>query len=226
MIQVRAVDKSYTLPGQKIPVLKKVSLDVEEGEFVAIMGPSGTGKSTLLNLLGCLDVADTGSFILDQNTISKMDDRALADIRNRKLGFVFQSTSFVDYLDLPDNVAMPGFYSGMSRVESRQRAIELLKQVGLGHRLSHLPGQLSGGESQRVAIARALFNRPRLLLADEPTGNLDSRNSDEIVSMLRDLNAEGLTIVLITHDETVAKAADKIFFMQDGKIEASSNASH
>jgi putative ABC transport system ATP-binding protein len=180
VIQVRAVDKSYTLPGQKIPVLKKVSLDVEEGEFVAIMGPSGTGKSTLLNLLG---------------TISKMDDRALAEIRNRKLGFVFQSTSFVDYLDLPDNVAMPGFYSGMSRAESRQRAIELLKQVGLGHRLSHLPGQLSGGENQRVAIARALFNHPRLLLADEPTGNL-----------------------LITHDEAVAKAADKIFFMEDGNL--------
>lgn len=226
MIQVRAIEKSYTLPGQKIPVLKKVSLDVEEGEFVAIMGPSGTGKSTLLNLLGCLDMADSGSFVLDQNIISKMDDRALAEIRNRKLGFVFQSTSFVDYLDLPDNVAMPGFYSGMSRADSRQRAIDLLKQVGLGHRLSHLPGQLSGGECQRVAIARALFNRPRLLLADEPTGNLDSRNSGEIVNMLKGLNAEGLTIVLITHDETVAKAADKIFIMQDGKIEMPSNASH
>jgi putative ABC transport system ATP-binding protein len=218
VIQVRAIDKSYTLPGQKIPVLRKVSLDVAEGEFVAIMGPSGTGKSTLLNLLGCLDIADTGSFILDQNTISKMDDRALAEIRNRKIGFVFQSTSFVDYLDLPDNVAMPGFYSGMSRAERRQRAIDLLKQVGLGHRLSHLPGQLSGGESQRVAIARALFNHPCLLLADEPTGNLDSHNSSEIVNMLRELNAEGLTIVLITHDETVAKAADKVFFMEDGEL--------
>ena len=218
MIQIRAIEKSYALPGQKIPVLKKVSLDVAEGEFIAIMGPSGTGKSTLLNLLGCLDVADSGSFILDQHTISKMDDSALAEIRNRKLGFVFQSTSFVDYLDLPDNVAMPGFYSGMSRIESRQRAIELLQQVGLGHRLSHLPGQLSGGENQRVAIARALFNRPRLLLADEPTGNLDSRNSDEIVNMLRGLNTEGLTIVLITHDETVAQAADKIFHMEDGKL--------
>ena len=223
MIQIRAIEKSYTLPGQKIPVLKKVSLDVEEGDFIAIMGPSGTGKSTLLNLLGCLDIADTGSFILDQNTISKMDDRALAEIRNRKLGFVFQSTSFVDYLDLPDNVAMPGFYSGMSRIESRKRAIELLQQVGLGHRLSHLPGQLSGGENQRAAIARALFNRPRLLLADEPTGNLDSRNSDEIVTMLRGLNTEGLTIVLITHDEAVAKAADKIFYMADGQL---SHASH
>lgn len=218
MIQVRAIDKSYTLPGQKIPVLKKVSLDIAEGEFVAIMGPSGTGKSTLLNLLGCLDIADKGTFILDQNTISKLDDRALAEIRNQKLGFVFQSTSFIDYLDLPDNVAIPGFYSGMSHANSRQRAIDLLKQVGLGHRLSHLPGQLSGGESQRVAIARALFNRPRILLADEPTGNLDRRNSVEIVNMLKGLNAEGLTIVLITHDETVAKAADKIFIMLDGEL--------
>lgn len=218
MIQVRAIDKSYTLPGQTITVLKNISLDVADGEFVAIMGPSGTGKSTLLNLLGCLDVADSGSFLLDQNSISKMDDRALAEMRNRKLGFVFQSTIFVDYLDLPDNVAIPGFYSGMSHADGRQRAIGLLKQVGLGHRLSHLPGQLSGGESQRVAIARALFNRPRILLADEPTGNLDRRNSVEIVNMLRSLNAEGLTIVLITHDETVAKAADKIFIMLDGEL--------
>ncbi len=223
MIETRSLDKSYQLPGQQVPVLKNISLDVAEGELVAIMGPSGTGKSTLLNLLGCLDMADSGSFILDQETISKMDDRALADIRKRKLGFVFQATSFIDYLDLPDNVAMPGFYSGMSRADSRQRAIDLLEQVGLGHRLSHLPGQLSGGESQRVAIARALFNRPRLLLADEPTGNLDSHNSSEIVNMLRDLNAEGLTIVLITHDETVAKAADRIFILKDGSL---SHASH
>ena len=223
MIQTRSLDKSYQLPEQQVPVLKDISLDVADGEFVAIMGPSGTGKSTLLNLLGCLDVADSGSFILDQETISKMHDRALADIRKRKLGFVFQSTSFIDYLDLPDNVAMPGFYSGMSRADSRQRAIDLLEQVGLGHRLSHLPGQLSGGESQRVAIARALFNRPRLLLADEPTGNLDSRNSSEIVNMLRDLNAEGLTIVLITHDEAVAKAADRIFIMEDGTLSHASD---
>lgn len=223
MIQTRSLVKSYQLPGQQVPVLKKVSLDVADGEFVAIMGPSGTGKSTLLNLLGCLDIADAGSFILDQEMISKMDDRALADIRNHKLGFVFQSTSFIDYLDLPDNVAMPGFYSGMSRADCRQRAIDLLEQVGLGHRLSHLPGQLSGGESQRVAIARALFNRPRLLLADEPTGNLDSHNSSEIVNMLRDLNAEGLTIVLITHDEAIAKTADRIFIMEDGRL---SHASH
>ena len=223
MIQTRSLVKSYQLPGQQVPVLKKVSLEVADGEFVAIMGPSGTGKSTLLNLLGCLDMADSGSFILDQETISKMDDRALADIRKRKLGFVFQATSFIDYLDLPDNVAMPGFYSGMSRADCRQRAIDLLEQVGLGHRLSHLPGQLSGGESQRVAIARALFNRPRLLLADEPTGNLDSHNSTEIINMLRDLNAEGLTIVLITHDETVAKAADRIFILKDGSL---SHASH
>jgi putative ABC transport system ATP-binding protein len=219
VIQVRAIDKSYTLPGRKIPVLKKVSLDIADGEFVAIMGPSGTGKSTLLNLLGCLDIADSGSFILDQSRISKLDDRALAEMRNQKLGFVFQSTSFIDYLDLPDNVAIPGFYSGMSHAASRQRAIELLKQVGLGHRLSHLPAQLSGGESQRVAIARALFNRPRLLLADEPTGNLDRHNTVEIVNMLRSLNAEGLTIVLITHDETVARAADKIFIMLDGELD-------
>ncbi|HEC26506.1 MAG TPA: ABC transporter ATP-binding protein [Gammaproteobacteria bacterium] len=223
MIQVQTLDKSYTLPGQSIRVLKKLSLEVNEGEFVAIMGPSGTGKSTLLNVLGCLDIADAGSYVLDQEIISAMDDCALADIRNRKIGIVFQSTSFIDYLDLPDNVAMPGFYSGQSREHSRRRAIELLEQIGLGHRLKHRPGQLSGGECQRVAIARALFNRPRLLLADEPTGNLDSKNSAEIVRLLKQLNTQGLTIVLITHDSGVASAADRIYYMQDGGLSSDYN---
>ncbi|MDX2488200.1 MAG: ABC transporter ATP-binding protein [Gammaproteobacteria bacterium] len=223
MIQAHSIDKSYQLSGRQVPVLKNISLTVAEGEFIAIMGPSGTGKSTLLNVLGCLDSADGGSYVLDQEAISEMDDRTLAEVRNRKLGFVFQSTSFVDYLDLPDNVAMPGFYSGMPRGQCRQHAIALLKQVGLEHRLTHLPGQLSGGESQRVAIARALFNQPRLLLADEPTGNLDSRNSADIVSLLKQLNSQGLTIVLITHDREVATAADRIYLMQDGVLDRQHN---
>ena len=223
MIQASSIDKSYQLSGRQVPVLKNISLTVAEGEFIAIMGPSGTGKSTLLNVLGCLDSADGGSYVLDQEAISEMDDRTLAEVRNRKLGFVFQSTSFVDYLDLPDNVAMPGFYSGMPRGQCRQHAIALLKQVGLEHRLTHLPGQLSGGESQRVAIARALFNQPRLLLADEPTGNLDSRNSADIVSLLMQLNSQGLTIVLITHDREVATAADRIYLMQDGVLDRQHN---
>ena len=223
MIQAHSIDKSYQLSGRQVPVLKNISLTVAEGEFIAIMGPSGTGKSTLLNVLGCLDSADGGSYVLDQEAISEMDDRTLAEVRNRKLGFVFQSTSFVDYLDLPDNVAIPGFYSGMPRGQCRQHAIALLKQVGLEHRLTHLPGQLSGGESQRVAIARALFNQPRLLLADEPTGNLDSRNSADIVSLLKQLNSQGLTIVLITHDREVATAADRIYLMQDGVLDRQHN---
>lgn len=223
MIQAHSIDKSYQLSGRQVPVLKNISLTVAEGEFIAIMGPSGTGKSTLLNVLGCLDSADGGSYVLDQEAISEMNDRTLAEVRNRKLGFVFQSTSFVDYLDLPDNVAMPGFYSGMPRGQCRQHAIALLKQVGLEHRLTHLPGQLSGGESQRVAIARALFNQPRLLLADEPTGNLDSRNSADIVSLLKQLNSQGLTIVLITHDREVATAADRIYLMQDGVLDRQHN---
>ncbi len=223
MIQAHSLDKCYTLPGQSIPVLKNVSLEVNEGEFVAIMGPSGTGKSTLLNILGCLDVADAGSYVLDQEIISTMDDGALADIRNRKVGIIFQSSCFVDYLNLPDNVAMPGFYSHQPCEHSRQRAIELLKQVGLGHRLTHLPSQLSGGESQRVAIARALFNHPRLLLADEPTGNLDRENSAEIVGLLKRLNTQGLTIVLITHDREIASAADKLYRMQDGELSSDSD---
>jgi len=223
VIQAHSIDKSYKLSGRQVPVLKNISLTVAEGEFIAIMGPSGTGKSTLLNVLGCLDSADGGSYVLDQEAISEMNDRTLAEVRNRKLGFVFQSTSFVDYLDLPDNVAMPGFYSGMPRGQCRQHAIALLKQVGLEHRLTHLPGQLSGGESQRVAIARALFNQPRLLLADEPTGNLDSRNSADIVSLLKQLNSQGLTIVLITHDREVATAADRIYLMQDGVLDRQHN---
>lgn len=223
MIQAHSIDKTYQLSGRQVPVLKNISLEVAEGEFIAIMGPSGTGKSTLLNVLGCLDSADGGSYVLDQEAISEMDDRTLAEVRNRKLGFVFQSTSFVDYLDLPDNVAMPGFYSGIPRGQCRQHARALLKQVGLEHRLTHLPGQLSGGESQRVAIARALFNQPRLLLADEPTGNLDSRNSADIVSLLKQLNTQGLTIVLITHDREVATAADRIYLMQDGVLDRQHN---
>ena len=223
MIQASSIDKSYQLSGRQVPVLKNISLTVAEGEFIAIMGPSGTGKSTLLNVLGCLDSADGGSYVLDQEAISEMDDRTLAEVRNRKLGFVFQSTSFVDYLDLPDNVAIPGFYSGMPRGQCRQHAIALLKQVGLEHRLTHLPGQLSGGESQRVAIARALFNQPRLLLADEPTGNLDNRNSADIVSLLKQLNSQGLTIVLITHDREVATAADRVYLMQDGVLDRQHN---
>lgn len=223
MIQAHSIDKSYQLSGRQVPVLKNISLTVAEGEFIAIMGPSGTGKSTLLNVLGCLDSADGGSYVLDHEAISEMNDRTLAEVRNRKLGFVFQSTSFVDYLDLPDNVAMPGFYSGMPRGQCRQHAIALLKQVGLEHRLTHLPGQLSGGESQRVAIARALFNQPRLLLADEPTGNLDSRNSADIVGLLKQLNSQGLTIVLITHDREVATAADRIYQMQDGVLDRQHN---
>ena len=223
MIQAHSIDKSYKLSGRQVPVLKNISLTVSEGEFIAIMGPSGTGKSTLLNVLGCLDSSDGGSYFLDQEAISEMDDRTLAEVRNRKLGFVFQSTSFVDYLDLPDNVAMPGFYSGMPRGQCRQHAIALLTQVGLEHRLTHLPTQLSGGESQRVAIARALFNQPRLLLADEPTGNLDSRNSADIVSLLKQLNSQGLTIVLITHDREVATAADRIYLMQDGVLDRQHN---
>ena len=223
MIQAHSIDKSYQLSGRQVPVLKNISLTVAEGEFIAIMGPSGTGKSTLLNVLGCLDSADGGSYVLDQEAISEMDDRTLAEVRTRKLVFVFQSTSFVDYLDLPDNVAMPGFYSGMPRGQCRQHAIALLKQVGLEHRLTHLPGQLSGGESQRVAIARALFNQPRLLLADEPTGNLDSRNSADIVSLLKQLNSQGLTIVLITHDREVATAAECIYLMQDGVLDRQHN---
>jgi putative ABC transport system ATP-binding protein len=219
IIQVEQLEKTYWQAGRPVPVLKDLSLTVDTGEYVALMGSSGAGKTTLLQLLGCLDQATRGSYQLDGLEVSALDEEALAAVRNRKLGFVFQTSHFVDYLDLVDNVALPGFYASMLDGEHRRgRAIELLTRVGMAHRQDHVPAALSGGERQRVAIARALFNDPRVILADEPTGNLDADNTANIMAMLADLNRQGITIVMVTHDGDVASQATRVIELASGSV--------
>lgn len=219
IIQVEQLDKTYWQAGKAVQVLKDLSLTVDSGEFVALMGSSGAGKTTLLQVLGCLDTATSGSYRLDGLEVSSLEEEALAAVRNRKLGFVFQTSHFVDYLDLVDNVALPGFYAGATNSEQRRaRASQLLAQVGMAHRQDHVPAALSGGERQRVAIARALFNDPRVILADEPTGNLDADNTGNIMAMLAGLNDNGITIVMVTHDAEVANQAARVIELTSGAV--------
>ena len=198
--------------------MNSISMEIDKGEYVAIMGPSGAGKSTLLNVIGCLDRADRGRYLLAGQDVSDLEDVELSTIRKKKIGFVFQSFQFVDYLDLLDNVSLPGFYGEGSRKACRDRAKQLLTQVGLEDRLSHRPRQLSGGECQRAAVARALFNQPEILLADEPTGNLDSQNSAHLVELFSKLHSAGLTILLITHNPEVAGSAERSLLLHDGQL--------
>jgi len=221
LIKLVDIRKTYHLGEVDVPVLKGVSLEIQRGELVALMGASGSGKTTLMNILGCLDRPSSGEYWLDGEEISRcsQDERAL--VRNRKIGFVFQSFNLLARTSSLDNVIMPLSYtaSGLSPREARRRGRELLELVGLGQRLDHQPSQLSGGQQQRVAIARSLVNRPPLLLADEPTGNLDSKTSQEILGMFQELNArEGITIVLVTHDANVASAAQRTIRIHDGLI--------
>lgn len=213
------IHKQYALDGVNVHALRGINFSVDRGEFIAIMGPSGSGKSTLMNIIGCLDLPDSGSYILDGQNVAQKRLDELATLRNRSLGFVFQNFNLLSRTSALENVEVPLVYAGMARQERRARARELLQQVGLGDRLQHLPNQLSGGQQQRVAIARALVNRPALLLADEPTGNLDSATSDDIISLLDDLNKrEQLTIVLITHEPEIAARAHRRMILRDGML--------
>ena len=221
LIEVDKVSKTYQRGDISVPVLDSVSMSVARGELVALMGASGSGKTTLLNILGCLDRPTSGEYRLDGQEISRLSPDQRAAVRNRTLGFVFQNFNLLPRTSAVENVAMPLSYTSepLSDREARRRAADLLSRVGLADRLDHVPSQLSGGEQQRVAIARALINRPRLLLADEPTGNLDSRTSKELLAMFRLLNEEdGITIVLVTHDADVARHAGRIIRIQDGVI--------
>jgi ABC-type lipoprotein export system ATPase subunit len=224
LIELRDVRKTYHLGEVDLPVLKGVSLSIAKGELVALMGASGSGKSTLMNILGCLDHPSDGEYWLDGQEVSSAGSNDRAKLRNRLIGFVFQNFNLLARTSALENVVMPLNYSSvhLSEHEMRERATELLRKVGLSERMDHQPSQLSGGQQQRVAIARSLVNRPRLLLADEPTGNLDSRTSEEVLEMLAGLNqSEGLTIILVTHDPGVAKHAKRVIHIRDGLIEKS-----
>jgi len=210
--------KDYYQGKEPVSVLKNVNLTVERGEYLAIMGPSGSGKTTLMNLMGCLDVPTSGEYLLDGQNLKDLSDNALADIRNRHIGFVFQSFHLLPKMDAVDNVALPLLYAGVGLKERRARAVEALNAVGLGDRIHFLPNQLSGGQCQRVAIARAIVGKPDLLLADEPTGALDSRSGDQIMEIFRSLSQEGMTIIMITHEQAVADRADKCYYIFDGEL--------
>jgi len=223
LIELRDIYKTYHLGEVDLPVLKGVSLNVRHGELVALMGASGSGKSTLMNILGCLDHPTSGEYWLDGREISRLTAQEQARLRNRMVGFVFQNYNLLPRTTALENVLMPLTYTkeNLTEHQMRQRATELLQKVGLGDRTDHQPSQLSGGEQQRVAIARSLVNRPRVLFADEPTGNLDSRTSEEILQMFQQLNsAEGITIILVTHDPSVAQHAQRIIRIKDGLIES------
>ena len=218
VIRIEGLCKSYETSAGLFPALKDVSLDIAVGEFVAIMGPSGSGKSTFMNILGCLDKPSSGHYFLDDRSVAELSKDELALLRNRTIGFVFQGYNLLQRMSLLDNVALPLIYCGTEREERQKRAQELLAKVGLGDKAASLPTQISGGQQQRVAIARALINHPHLILADEPTGNLDSHTGEEIMSLFDELNREGITIVLVTHEEDIAHHAQRQVRFLDGRI--------
>jgi putative ABC transport system ATP-binding protein len=218
LIQLNDVHKTYVMGDEKIHALAGVSIDIYPGQYVAIMGPSGSGKSTLMNVLGCLDTPTSGSYLLKDREIAEMNDDELAEIRNNEIGFIFQTFNLLPRTDAVQNVELPLVYSGINRRERSDRARQALELVGLQDRMHHKPNELSGGQRQRVAVARALVNQPSIVLADEPTGNLDSKTGEEILQLVDDLHAKGNTILLVTHEDELAKRAERVVRMRDGLV--------
>lgn len=219
VISLKDIRKSYYLGKQELPVLKGINLTINSNEYVALMGPSGSGKSTLMNIIGCLDTPTAGQYILNGKDVSRMEDDELADVRNVEIGFVFQQFNLLPRLTAWENVAMPLIYAGIGKKEREERAREMLAKVGLGDRAHHKPNEISGGQSQRVAIARALINNPSLILADEPTGNLDTKTSVEIMELFSQIHSQGNTVVLVTHEEDIANCTHRIVRIRDGVVE-------
>jgi putative ABC transport system ATP-binding protein len=219
IIDIKGITRDFQLGNETVNVLKGIDLLINKGEYVALMGPSGSGKSTLMNILGCLDTPTAGSYILNGKQVSEMHDDELAEIRNKEIGFVFQTFNLMPRTTALDNVALPMVYAGFSKDERNKRATEVLTQVGLADRMDHKPNQLSGGQRQRVAVGRALVNKPSIILADEPTGNLDSKTSVEIMKLFGEIHANGNTVILVTHEEDIAAHAHRIIRLRDGIIE-------
>lgn len=220
VIHIRNIVRNFQLGSETVYVLKGIDLDIERGDYVAIMGPSGSGKSTLMNLLGCLDTPTSGTYVLNNKDVSQLSDDQLAEIRNKEIGFVFQTFNLLPRTTALDNVALPMIYAGASKADRHARATEVLTDVGLADRIHHKPNELSGGQRQRVAVGRALVNRPSIILADEPTGNLDSKTSLEILQLFDDIHHAGNTVIVVTHEEDVALRASRVIRLRDGMIES------
>ena len=220
VIRIRDIKRDFPLGQEIVKVLKGIDLDIERGEYVALMGPSGSGKSTLMNLLGCLDTPTSGQYLLNEKDVSNMTDDELAEIRNKEIGFVFQTFNLLPRTTALENVALPMVYAGASKNKRTERAEEVLTDVGLADRMDHKPNQLSGGQRQRVAVGRALVNKPSIILADEPTGNLDSKTSEEIMILFDEIHSQGNTVIVVTHEEDIAKRAHRIIRLRDGMIES------
>lgn len=219
IISIEDLRKTYIMGTMEVHALKSITLNINKNEYVALMGPSGSGKSTLMNLLGCLDTPTAGEYVLNGSNVSQMEDSELADIRNKEIGFVFQTFNLLPRSTALENVALPLVYSGLSKSKRTDRAAEVLESVGLGDRMDHRPNELSGGQRQRVAIARALVNNPAIILADEPTGNLDTKTSIEIMSIFEEIHANGNTVILVTHEPDIAEHSHRIIRLRDGLVE-------
>jgi putative ABC transport system ATP-binding protein len=224
LLAVQGLRKTYTIGTQTVHALDGVDLTIARNEYVALMGPSGSGKSTLMNMLGCLDTPTSGSYLLNGKDVSRLDEDALADIRNKEIGFVFQTFNLLPRYSALENVALPLIYAGVNRDEREERARQVLDQVGLADRMHHRPNELSGGQRQRVAVARALVNRPSIILADEPTGNLDSATSMEIMALFRAIHEAGNTIIVVTHEEDIAACAQRVVRLKDGRVDSDAPA--